>query len=200
MSDRTAMLNHIQIGPRNPNWKGGRFVASNGYVLIRCPGHHLADVRGYAYEHRLVASRKIGRMLLPLEQVHHVNGNKQDNRPENLEVVLGVAEHQIKHRKKDKGLRVPGQANPIITCACGCGAELETFDRAGRPRRYISGHNPQPARLRSALLLALSIGPQTRTDLAAQVGTTAQSVGCALTRLKALGLVANCGTGTWRLV
>lgn len=51
-------------GPDNPNWKGGRSIASNGYVLLRMPGHHLADVRGYVYEHRLVAEQKLGRRLV----------------------------------------------------------------------------------------------------------------------------------------
>jgi hypothetical protein len=40
----------VYPGPRNPNWRGGRSLASNGYVLIRVGvGPHLADVRGYAY-------------------------------------------------------------------------------------------------------------------------------------------------------
>lgn len=43
-------------------WKGGRSIASNGYVLVRVgKKHHLADVRGYAYEHRIVAEQKLGR-------------------------------------------------------------------------------------------------------------------------------------------
>ena len=43
-----------RIGPRNNNWRGGRTLSSNGYMLIRFPGHPCADVRGYVYEHRLV--------------------------------------------------------------------------------------------------------------------------------------------------
>ena len=75
------------VRERNPNWRGGRSIASNGYVLIRVGvGHPLADVRGYAYEHRLVASEMLGRPLAPFENVHHVNGRRDDNRPENLEL------------------------------------------------------------------------------------------------------------------
>lgn len=54
-----------QRGSLNANWRGGRSIASNGYVLIRVgTGHHLADVRGYAYEHRVVAENSLGRRLV----------------------------------------------------------------------------------------------------------------------------------------
>lgn len=35
----------------------------------------------------------------------------------------------------------PGEENPIIECACGCGATLPKFNRYGNLRRYVSGHN-----------------------------------------------------------
>ena len=85
-----------QAGERNPFWKGGRTIASNGYMLVKLlPGHHLSDVRGYAYEHRVVAEQKMGRRLLPGEQVHHIDGNKLNNRPDNLEVVADTAHHRL---------------------------------------------------------------------------------------------------------
>lgn len=140
-----TMAKH-NIGPKNGLWKGGRSVASNGYVLVRVGTNHpLADTRGYAYEHRLVASRKLGRWLKSTEQVHHINGNKQDNRPENLEVVASFAEHRYHHRVKETGKRKPGEPNPLIECGCGCGEQFPKFDEANRPRLYVSGHNPPPA-------------------------------------------------------
>lgn len=129
-----------QPGRKNPNWKGGRTVASNGYVLLKMPGHHLADTRGYVYEHRLVAEQKLGRRLLEGEIPHHLNGDKTDNRPENIEVLPSRAHHMREHGQ-NKAKRAPGEPNPTISCACGCGGTLDKFDRSGRPRRFVSGHN-----------------------------------------------------------
>lgn len=123
----------------NPNWKGGRSVASNGYVLIKRPGHPMADSRGYVYEHRLVAAEQLGRPLRRGEVVHHRNGIKTDNRPENLEV-LSRWEHAVEHRSRDD-LRRPGEDNPTVSCECGCGMTFYLFDSEGRPRRFVNGHN-----------------------------------------------------------
>ena len=130
------------VGPKNGMWKGGRKVTQQGYVLIRVgTEHHLADCRGYAYEHRLVAEEKLGRRLLPGEEIHHVNGQRADNRLENIEVKADRASHFFEHRKEGSRLRMPGESNPIVACECGCGATFRRYDSIGRPRRFISGHN-----------------------------------------------------------
>jgi hypothetical protein len=82
----------------NGNWKGGRIVKQNGYVMIRQPEHHRADPGGYVYEHTLIAEQKLGRLLLPGEIVHHVNGIKDDNHPRNLSVIT-QSEHSRIHRE-----------------------------------------------------------------------------------------------------
>jgi len=120
----------------------GRVVASNGYVLIKAVDHPDADVRGYVYEHRLVAEKKIGRRLFANENVHHINRDKSDNRPENLEV-LTTHEHHAEHRRfANRGLRSPGEGNPIVACGCGCGKEFAKYDGRGRPRVFVFGHGP----------------------------------------------------------
>ena len=57
-----------------------------GYVMIWTPGHPRAGKSQYVFEHILVMEQLFGRHTLPDESVHHRNGVKDDNRPENLEL------------------------------------------------------------------------------------------------------------------
>ena len=71
-------------GSKHWNWQGGRILDGNGYVKVYMPEHHLASkTTGYVLEHRLVMEEILGRRLNKWEQVHHKNGNRKDNRPEN---------------------------------------------------------------------------------------------------------------------
>lgn len=118
----------VHPGPANPNWRGGRSIASNGYVLLRVgTDHHLADVRGYAYEHRVVAEVKIGRRLRDDEEVHHKNENKQDNAPDNLEVVTRPA-HRLEHRRVRHDLRLPGESVSWVIVGGESGPGAREFD------------------------------------------------------------------------
>ena len=72
-----------RVGPKCSNWKGGRRI-EGGYVLVRLRDHPNAQKQGYVFEHRVVMSQHLGRPLRKRELVHHINGNKADNRLENL--------------------------------------------------------------------------------------------------------------------
>lgn len=96
-------------GEKSGNWNGGVQKTKKGYRLVLCPEHHRADTRGYVMEHILVWEKESGVQLPSNCCVHHLNGIKDDNRIENLCVMLHRA-HTIhhhagtKHRESTKAL------------------------------------------------------------------------------------------------
>lgn len=83
----------IRRGERHASWKEGAFVTANGYrFLIVRDGEPFTQMRnslGYVAEHRLVMARSLGRPLAEHETVHHLNGVRDDNRLENLQLRSG---------------------------------------------------------------------------------------------------------------
>lgn len=77
-----------RVGAKNPSWKGGRTKDSEGYIKIWAKNHPNCDYNGYVMEHRLVMEKELGRYLTKDEIVHHINGIRDDNRPNNLAVML----------------------------------------------------------------------------------------------------------------
>ena len=98
------------VGENNPNWKGGEKRHSMGYVLKYQPIHPNANCGGYVRRSRLVLEDKLGRFLSTFEKAHHINGIKDDDRPENLTAVSHT-EHmglhpQLNKPRDDRGMYV----------------------------------------------------------------------------------------------
>ena len=68
----------------------GHSYLHHGYRLTKQPDHHRADKYGYVYEHILVAEQKYGIQITRDFTVHHRNAQRGDNRPENLELRIGM--------------------------------------------------------------------------------------------------------------
>ena len=86
---RKLSENHADLsGEKHPMWKGGRKKSSMGYILIHKSNHPFANKQRYVYEHRLIMEQMLGRYLKSTEFVHHLNGIKTDNRPENLRLCV----------------------------------------------------------------------------------------------------------------
>ena len=132
---------------------------TSGYVRVKVGKRHPeADSKGYAKEHRLVMSEILGRPLAKDEVVHHINRDRQDNRPENL-VLLQPSEHSYRHgqemsseerqqraaraQKNFEAYHNRGSAivRKLVPCQCGCGTMIETPNRWGAEKRFARGHN-----------------------------------------------------------
>lgn len=92
----------VKKGNKCRFWKCGRYINSQGYMMLYMPEHPFSNKQGYIAEHRVVMEKKIGRYLFKFEKVHHKGTlyplgskeNKHDNREENL-ILVDNHSHKI---------------------------------------------------------------------------------------------------------
>lgn len=101
-------------GSRSGPLNGTPTQTSDGYVLVYVPEDErpeYARQKSRHLEHRYVMSRVLGRWPTRAETVHHINGDRSDNRPENLQIRTG--QHG---------------AGQILRCRCCGSSDIETVE------------------------------------------------------------------------
>ncbi len=130
------MIRQLRAGETPPEGEPRRFKNASGYVRLRW--RIGPDQMVECYEHRLVAGAEPG------DHVHHLNGVKDDNRPENLQR-LTAAEHMSHHHAvytaEDFGpLYKAGWSTPEIAKHFGCHSSTvyRLLQRSGFEMRGMS--------------------------------------------------------------
>lgn len=99
---------HANAGRGERVRKTRQYKRGDGYIAVYQPDHPDASSSGWMLEHRLVAEETLGRRLEKHEHVHHLNHQRDDNRPENLKVLhaaahaVETAQHAVEMREAQR--------------------------------------------------------------------------------------------------
>ena len=123
-------------GSRAPWWNGGRNLTDKGYVMVLAPDDYPFPESLNSYrrirEHRMVMELHLGRALDKKEVVHHISGDRTDNRIENLELHESHSKHMSEHSGEcaDR-MKKASEATRSVPATCqNCGAEYRTNARS----------------------------------------------------------------------
>lgn len=84
-------MGKFKPGDQHRNWQGGKYINDRGYLMISI------GQGKYGYAHRIEMEKYLGRELKKEEIVHHINGDRLDNRIENLEIMT-LGNHSRLHQ------------------------------------------------------------------------------------------------------
>ena len=101
------------------------------------PGVHVPEYGNSRRVHILLAEKVLGRRLRAGEQVHHLNEDTTDARPENLVICPDAAYHKLLHRRTD-ALNACGNANWLKCCFC---KQHDAPNNINTKMRVINGNN-----------------------------------------------------------
>lgn len=79
-------------------------INPQGYVVVRMSGHPRSTKHKRVLQHVLVMEQKLGRPIERHEIIHHIDGNKSNNDPDNL-MILNSSEHAKLHARERKERR-----------------------------------------------------------------------------------------------
>jgi len=124
---RNGILDEDGNEIRSPKFRPGRVWRSycRGYRKVMAKEHPRADRDGYILEHRLVMEEHLGRYLEPEEVVHHINGVRDDNRIENLQLRSSRADHGHGHEQIDDVEYHLSSLEQLINYGMSRGAEFK---------------------------------------------------------------------------
>lgn len=91
-------------------WNIQKLIHKGDYDYALIPEHPNATKNGYVLYHRIVMENHLGRLLDKAEVVHHINGDKHDNRIENLQLLDSKEHghlHGVQHGRKMCKLKCP---------------------------------------------------------------------------------------------
>jgi uncharacterized C2H2 Zn-finger protein len=136
-------------------WKIKKIIGKGEYNYALVKEHPNATKNGYVLYHRIIVENHINRLLDKNEIVHHINGDKKDNRIENLEIMLANEHSRIHALKGEKYVKLKcpscdkifershhnthlAKGGKYSTCSNSCRGKVSRYIQLNGYDKYIS--------------------------------------------------------------